>query len=81
MDLILWRHADAHEVSEEGPDLDRSLTSKGERQAARIAGWLNQQLPAPARVLVSTAWRHKIRSIVDSIPLFSRNGRPAPAAR
>ena len=38
-------------------DLDRALTPKGERQAQRMAGWLNRQLPASTRVLVSPARR------------------------
>lgn len=62
MDLILWRHADAHLLSPDeahGPeaDLARALTAKGERQAARMAHWLNQRLPASARVLASPARR------------------------
>lgn len=57
MDLILWRHAEALEMREVEDDLDRALTSKGERQAQRMAGWLNRQLPASARILVSPARR------------------------
>ncbi len=57
MDLILWRHADAFEAREGQDDLDRALTPKGERQAARMAQWLARQLPAGARVLVSPARR------------------------
>ena len=57
MDLILWRHAEAWDVEDGQPDLDRALTSKGERQAARIADWLNRQLPANAKMLVSPARR------------------------
>ena len=57
MDLILWRHAEALEMREVQDDLDRALTSKGERQAQRMAGWMNRQLPASARVLVSPARR------------------------
>jgi phosphohistidine phosphatase len=57
MDLILWRHAEAVEGGEGLDDLDRPLTSRGERQAARMAAWLNQQLPATTRVLVSPARR------------------------
>jgi phosphohistidine phosphatase len=57
MDLILWRHAEALEMREVQDDLDRALTSKGERQAQRIATWLNRQLPASTRVLVSPARR------------------------
>ncbi len=54
MDLILWRHADA-EPGE--PDIDRPLTAKGHKQAARIAQWLDQQLPGGCRILVSPAKR------------------------
>jgi phosphohistidine phosphatase len=57
MDLILWRHAEAFEMREVQDDLDRALTPKGERQAQRVAAWLQQQLPATARVLVSPARR------------------------
>jgi phosphohistidine phosphatase len=57
MDLILWRHAEAFEMREVQDDLDRALTPKGERQAQRMAAWLNQQLPSTARVLVSPARR------------------------
>lgn len=57
MDLILWRHAEAHEPKEGEDDLGRPLTTKGERQAARMADWLNRQLPAGVRVLASPARR------------------------
>ncbi|MGE5027088.1 MAG: SixA phosphatase family protein [Betaproteobacteria bacterium] len=54
MDLILWRHAEA----EDGiPDAERKLTGKGEKQAAKMAAWLNAHLPEGARVLVSPAER------------------------
>ena len=57
MDLILWRHAEAFEMREVEDDLERALTPKGERQAQRMATWLNRQLPSSARVLVSPARR------------------------
>lgn len=57
MDLILWRHAEAFEMREVQSDLDRALTPKGERQAQRMASWLNRQLPSSARILVSPARR------------------------
>jgi phosphohistidine phosphatase len=57
VDLILWRHAEAFEMREVQDDLERALTAKGERQAHRVAAWLNRQLPATARVLVSPARR------------------------
>ncbi len=56
MDLILWRHAEA--VEREGlPDLERMLTSKGERQAQRMADWLNHRIAHSTRVLASPALR------------------------
>jgi phosphohistidine phosphatase len=57
MDLILWRHAEAFEMREVQDDLDRALTPKGERQAQRMATWINRQLPSTARVLASPARR------------------------
>jgi len=61
MDLILWRHAEAEDglLGDEtsGLDLDRSLTQRGEKQAARMAAWLDRQLPEGARVMVSPARR------------------------
>jgi len=64
MDLILWRHAEA-EDHPDGPagrqgdakDLARQLTSRGEKQAARMARWLDRQLPTGARILCSPAVR------------------------
>jgi phosphohistidine phosphatase len=58
MDLILWRHADAGEpVADPVEELQRKLTSKGEKQAARMADWLNRFLPESTRVLASPALR------------------------
>ena len=57
MDLILWRHAEAFEMREVESDLDRALTPKGERQAQRMAEWLNQRLAHSTRILVSPAVR------------------------
>ncbi len=57
MDLILWRHAEAQDWEEGCNDLERSLTPRGEKQAARIALWLDRQLPDTARILCSPARR------------------------
>lgn len=57
MDLILWRHAEALEMREVEDDLARALTPKGERQAQRMADWLNQRLAHSTRILVSPALR------------------------
>lgn len=54
MHLILWRHADAFDGS---PDMTRKLTPKGHKQAAEMAKWLRQHLPANTRVIVSPATR------------------------
>ena len=44
MDLILWRHAEAEDWQPDdahrGSDLDRALTARGEKQAARMAAWM-----------------------------------------
>ena len=57
MDLILWRHAEAIDLELVGDDMARYLTSRGEKQAARMAGWLDRQMPAGARVFASPATR------------------------
>jgi len=57
MDLILWRHAEAHEATPGEDDLSRSLTPRGERQALRMANWLERQLPEGTRILCSPAKR------------------------
>ena len=57
MDLILWRHAEAQEAEQGHDDLDRALTPRGEKQAARMAAWLDRQLPEGLRVLASPARR------------------------
>lgn len=57
MDLILWRHAEAQEWVEGCDDMARTLTSRGEKQAARMANWLDRQLPEGTRILVSPARR------------------------
>lgn len=57
MDLILWRHAEAALENEAEDDLDRALTAKGERQAERMAEWLNRRIAHSTRVLASPARR------------------------
>ena len=74
MDLILWRHCEA-EPGE--PDLGRRLTSKGLKQAERMAQWLDSHLPDTCRVLVSpadraqqtaVALRRKFRTVPELVP-------------
>ncbi|MEQ1686228.1 MAG: phosphohistidine phosphatase SixA [Burkholderiaceae bacterium] len=57
MDLILWRHAEASDPAEGREDIERALTAKGERQAHRMADWLNQRIAHSTRILVSPAVR------------------------
>lgn len=77
MDLILWRHAEAFEMREVDDDLQRALTPKGERQAQRVAAWLNRQLPASTKVLASPARRtqqtaaaldRKVKTVAELAP-------------
>lgn len=64
MDLIVWRHAEAHEhphmdtgAPGDAADMLRALTPRGEKQATRMAAWLDRQLPDGARVFASPALR------------------------
>jgi hypothetical protein len=57
MDLIFWRHAEADDWTEGCDDLQRSLTSRGEKQAKRMAAWLDRQLPEGTRIVCSPARR------------------------
>jgi phosphohistidine phosphatase len=57
MDLILWRHAEAIDLDLVGDDMLRTLSSKGDKQAARMAAWLDRQLPDGARIWASPAAR------------------------
>ncbi|MDQ2926841.1 MAG: histidine phosphatase family protein [Caldimonas sp.] len=57
MDLIFWRHAEAVLDGEGGDDLERVLTTKGERQAERMAEWLNRRLAHSTRIFASPAVR------------------------
>jgi len=77
MDLILWRHAEAVGENEAEDDLSRALTAKGERQAERMAEWLNRRMAHSTRILASPAVRcqqtakalgRKVRTIADLAP-------------
>lgn len=57
MELILWRHAEAHDAKEGQDDRERALTPRGEKQAARMSAWLERQLPQGLRVVSSPARR------------------------
>ena len=57
MQLILWRHAEAED--EAASDLERPLTERGIKQAARMSAWLHAQCGELDgwRVIVSPALR------------------------
>lgn len=74
MDLILWRHAEAEVIAPGQDDLQRALTPKGERQARRMAAWLNHRLAATTRVIVSPALRCR-----QTVEALGREVRVVPA--
>lgn len=57
MDLILWRHAEAEDGLAGASDAGRVLTAKGRKQAMKMAGWLDRNLPSGCRILCSPARR------------------------
>jgi phosphohistidine phosphatase len=58
MDLLLWRHADAIDASEDqADDMLRPLSPRGIKQALRMAKWLDQHIPDGMRILSSPALR------------------------
>lgn len=76
MDLLLWRHAEA----EEGPiDLQRRLTSRGEKQAEAMAQWLRDRKPKNLRILVSPAVRCQQTAKALDLP-FETHKRLGPEA-
>lgn len=57
MELIFWRHAEAEDERDGLLDVDRALTQRGEKQAARVGAWLRNHLPGNTLVLCSPALR------------------------
>jgi phosphohistidine phosphatase len=57
MDIVLWRHAQAQDWQLGCDDMARRLTTRGEKQAQRMAKWLDRQLPEGSRIFVSPAVR------------------------
>jgi phosphohistidine phosphatase len=57
--IIVWRHAEAELAENESreSDLARTLSSRGQRQAKRMAHWLKQYLPKETMLLSSPAVR------------------------
>jgi phosphohistidine phosphatase len=68
MDLVLWRHAEAYDLAVQDDavaDLARELTPRGAKQAARMASWLDRQLPESTKIFSSPAVRaeHTARTL------------------
>jgi phosphohistidine phosphatase len=76
MDLILWRHAEALDTV---PDAKRKLSSRGERQATKMAQWLRPRLPKHTRILVSPATRTQQTAQTLGLP-FETSARLATDA-
>jgi phosphohistidine phosphatase len=77
MELILWRHADAEEGVR---DMERKLTGKGRKQAARVAQWLQRRLPSKFMVISSPARR--ARETADALEArYKISDRLAPGAQ
>lgn len=76
MDLILWRHAEAEPGSEELADALRRLTPKGQKQAQKMAYWLDSVLPDNCRILVSPAIR--TRETMAALSKLNRKFKIAP---
>jgi len=57
--IIVWRHAEADLVEKDTHTLDmaRELTTRGQRQAKRMARWLKLYLPKETMLLCSPAVR------------------------
>lgn len=55
--LIVWRHAQAEELSASGNDAERALTPRGIKDASKMARWLQQHLPENYEILSSPARR------------------------
>lgn len=76
MNLILWRHAEAADGSD---DFNRALTKRGRKQALRMAAWLAGRLPADCRILVSPTVRTRQTAEALGLP-YDICSEIAPAA-
>ena len=78
MDLILWRHAQAHDVADKAysrdsaavaaADLARPLTALGDQQAEMMARWLKRRLKTNTLILASPAWRCEQTALALELP-------------
>jgi phosphohistidine phosphatase len=82
MDLILWRHAEAVDAAAGVADAERALTTRGERDARRMAEWLNNKLPDDVVILASPARRtqqtaNALRRKFDTVTAIGTGAEPA----
>jgi phosphohistidine phosphatase len=84
MDLILWRHAEAEDIA--SSDLARRLTPRGQRQATRMAAWLEARLGMSAarsdkwRVIASPAVRAQQTAAALGMPIETTKSLAPDAA-
>lgn len=79
MDLILWRHAEAEDGR---ADLERELTGRGRAQAARVAEWLVQRLPAQYSLIASPAARaRQTAEALGAITRIEKNIAPGASVK
>jgi len=76
MDLLLWRHAEAEEGED---DMRRRLTERGEKQALRMAKWINTRQPKDLRIIVSPSVRTQQTAKALKLP-FETNRKIGPEA-
>lgn len=74
MELILWRHADAELAAAGQSDESRALTEKGQKQARKMAEWLNRNLPEDCTILSSPADR-----TVQTVEALGRKFKTSPS--
>lgn len=77
MELILWRHADAEPFGAHiQSDVDRQLTTKGQKQAIKMGSWLDRVLPPDCQILVSPSQRtlHTARTLGRSFEITDAVG-------
>ncbi|GHT96389.1 hypothetical protein AGMMS49545_21220 [Betaproteobacteria bacterium] len=79
MELLLWRHAEAQEGT---PDELRQLTTRGQKQAKKIARWLETDAPKNLRLMVSPTLRTRqtaafFRHTMEICEALASNAPPA----
>ena len=79
MDLILWRHAEAEDATPGQDDMSRRLTTRGAKQARKVARWLQEHRPDDLRILVSPSVRTRQTADALGVP-YQLEPRIGPAA-